>query len=239
MTPWLIDERKPLQAADMRELEREVTRTLGGARRGSVAEPTIAVRLRGMVIHDTKKWFGEADIRLDALVVHGPPLDGQGVPPYAPRTFAFPRVRDGDRLPTGENGLLIFYGKARYFLDMSLTVSRNRSDSEELSTLLTNHLKGGETKTAVASLLALSVAAPPVAAITTAMHAAGVLGSLAYDVLSKSAGPTIGLYRDSWLQYRDEFGIGRHPEQGVYRANDLSFSYEIVYEDPMQPNNPS
>jgi hypothetical protein len=35
------------------------------------AAPNLAVRLQDVVIHDAGKWFGGAEIRLDALVVHG------------------------------------------------------------------------------------------------------------------------------------------------------------------------
>jgi hypothetical protein len=33
----------------------------------------IAVLLKPLVVLDTKKWFGEADLRLDILVIHGGP----------------------------------------------------------------------------------------------------------------------------------------------------------------------
>jgi hypothetical protein len=40
----------------------------------------------------------------------------------------------------------------------------------------------------------------------------------------------VGLLHTSWLEYRDGFGVGRHPESDNYRLRDLSFWYEIVVE---------
>ncbi len=59
-----------------------------------------------------------------------------------PQTFRFPGIKSQDRLPTGENGLLIFYGKALHFLDIFITVSRDRQDSEDLATLLYQKASG-------------------------------------------------------------------------------------------------
>jgi hypothetical protein len=87
-------------------------------------------------------------------------------------------------------------------------------------------------RNAVVALAGLAVAAPPVAAITAAIGAAAVLGDFAYRVLREVAGTTIGLYRTSWLQYRDKFGEGRHPQgDGSYRVDDFSFWYDIVTEE--------
>ena len=72
--------------------------------------------------------------------------------------------------------------------------------------------------------------APQVAAVTAAIGAAGVLGDFAYRLLRAATGNTIGLYRNSHLQYRDGFGVGPHPNQGTFRVNDLSFRYEIARE---------
>lgn len=54
-------------------------------------------------------------MRLDALVVHGHATAGDAASIYMPQTFRFPGIKSQDRLPTGENGLLIFYGKALHF----------------------------------------------------------------------------------------------------------------------------
>ena len=229
---WLIDEAKPLNDGALRQMERELPTDRKGTVRGAQMAPHLAVRVQDLIIHDTKKWFGEADIRLDALVVHGHGTKGKPESFYMPQTFRFPRISDGDRLPTGETGLLIFYGQPLYFLDIFITVSRDRKDSDALATLLTQQLQTEELQGALGALLGLAVTAPQVTMVTAAIGAAAILGGFAYQILRQATGNTVGLYHNSWVQYRDRFGLGRHPEIGMYKVKDLSFWYEIVLDQP-------
>jgi hypothetical protein len=222
---WLIDETVALDTK-----EPPVSR--GASRESaSIPEPiNLAIRLQDIFIWDTKKWFGDAEMRLDALVVHGNATPGEQTSIYTPQTFRFPGVKNNDRLPTGENGLLIFYGQALHFLDIFITVSRDRKDSDDLATLLNERLQSTELQGAAATLLGLAIAAPQVATITSALGAASILGNVTYQVLRKVTGDTVGLYRTSWLQNRDNFGIGRHPQYDSHHVKDLSFWYEIIQE---------
>lgn len=227
---WLIEETRPPDQVVFREMAHKLKTGRESATRGALDTPLIAVRIQDLIIHDNKKWFGEADIRLDALVVHGNGKTNEPESFYMPQTFRFPRVTDGDRLPTGDTGLLIFYGKPLYFLDVFITVSRDRKDSDDLSTLLSQQFQAKEMQEAISTLLGLAVVAPQVAVVTAALSATTVIGNFAYQILRQATGSTIGLYHTSLLQYRDKFGIGRHPEKGAYREKDLSFWYEIVLE---------
>jgi hypothetical protein len=229
---WLIDESAPLGEAALRKLERELPRDRQGVLKGAQQVPNLAVRLGDLIIHDNQKWWpGEAEIRVDALVVHGNGTPGKTETFYQPRTFRFPRVKNGDRLPTGD-GLLIFYGQPLFFLDVFLTVSRDKQRSDDLATLLAQQAQSAEMQAALGTLLGLGLAAPVVASVTAAVGAAAVLGYFAYQVLRKATGDTVGLYRTSHLQYVHNFGVGRHPAQGSYRAKDLSFWYEILIDAP-------
>lgn len=229
---WLIDKGKLSETALITETEITLSSKIQGSRE-SIVQPepiNLAVRLQDIIIWDTKKWFGDAEIRLDALVVHGNATTNNPQSIYMPQTFRFPAVGDRDRLPTGETGLLIFYGQPLYFLDIFILVSRNRKDSEDLGTLLSQKLNSSEIKESLMKLLGLGVIAPQAAAIVSAIGSASILGNFSYQLLSQVTGNTIGLYRNSWLQIRDNFGIGRHPEQGSHKVKDLSFFYEIVKE---------
>ncbi|MDF5733493.1 MAG: hypothetical protein PUP92_37335 [Rhizonema sp. PD38] len=231
---WLIDNAIPPNTVAIEQMERELSSNQRSVRE-SVSQPeavNLAVRLQDIMIWDTKKWFGDAQMRLDALVVQGYVKEGEPTSIYMPQTFRFPGIKDRDRLPTGENGLLIFYGKTLYFLDIFITVSRDREDSENLAQLLSKQLNSPEIKGAVGTLLGLAVAAPQVSVVTAAIGSAALIGDLAYQVLSRATGDTIGLYRNSYLQYRDGFGIGRQPKNGSHHVRDLSFWYEIIQEEP-------
>jgi len=199
---WLIDKATPPDYAAIEQIERQFNSNQRGGRE-SVIQPQVvnlAIRLQDIMIWDNQKWFGDAEMRLDALVVHGHATSGEPTGVYMPQTFRFPGIKSNDRLPTGENGLLIFYGEALHFLDIFITVSRNRQDSEDLATLLHKNLQSPEIQRAVGTLLGLAVAAPQVSTVITAIGGASILGNLAYQILSKVTGNTIGLYHNSWLQ---------------------------------------
>ncbi len=229
---WLIDEHTTLESTALAELDRELAKPTAGLRSAGQHVPTLAVTFHDVIIHDNRKWFGDADVRLDALVVTGTTSGDDPTSFYMPRTQSFPRVRDGQRLPISEGGLLAFHGPALHFLDILLMVSRNRRDSDDLASLLSSKLGSQEVQGAVSTLVGLAVATPQAALVAGALGAAATLGDLAYRALSAATGNTIGLYRGAHLQVRDGFGIGPHPTppQESYRVNDLSFSYEISLE---------
>jgi hypothetical protein len=228
---WLIDETSPLTVKELTASLPDDSTSLRGANRAN-----LAVRLNDLVVHDTRKRFGGARVRLDAIVVHGVAIE-EATPAsfYQPTTFRFEDVRDGDRLPIEAPGLLTFYGRPRHFIDISITMSRDTDDAGDLSDLIATGLNSSEWKDASGELLGLAVAAPPAAAIVAAVGAAAVIGNLAADVLQKVTGKTIGFYRTAYLQHRDRFGLGRHPETDAFRHKDLSFWYEIVADRAAQP----
>jgi hypothetical protein len=228
---WLIDEIKMIDEEATRQLERKLATDSRKALTDAEELPYLAVRLQDLIIHDNKKWFFEADIRLDALVIQGRGTKDNIESFYMPQTFRFSRVADGDRLPTGDNGLLIFHGKPLHFLDIFITVSRDRKDTDDLASLLSDQLQSTEITESVGVLLGLAVAAPQVAVVTGALVAAVKLGDFAYQILKKATGSTVGLYRNSYLQYLDNFGIGRHPEKDSRKVKDLSFWYEVISEE--------
>jgi hypothetical protein len=221
-TNWLIDETRPPDSATL-----EASAKSTGALRGGGA--ALAIRLNEVVIHNTRKWFGGADIRVDAIVVHGThpdAADNGGF--YQPSTFRFAGVRDGEPLPIDSPGLLVFYGRPAHFIDVSILASRDRRDSAELGDLIHQRVTSQEWTAVTTPLLELAVAAPQAALIGAGVSGAVVIANLAAQALAAAAGDSIGLYRVSWLQHRDRFGLGRHPAEGSYRHHDFGFWYEIV-----------
>jgi hypothetical protein len=228
MAEWLIDETSAPTESQLHDL---VAREQSSFRRGSGAN--LAVRLNDVVVHDTKKWFGGAELRLDAIVVHGPAAtDDVGF--YQPSTLRFQGVRDGDRLPIEHPGLLAFYGRPRHFVDISIVMSRDRKDSEDLRTLIGKNVTSDAWQQGAAALLGLAVAAPQAAAIAGALGGAAVLANFAAELLANLTGDTIGVYRSSFLQTRDRFGLGRHPQNGSFRQRDLSFWFDVVLDREAQ-----
>ncbi|MFV2070007.1 MAG: hypothetical protein ACC645_23825, partial [Pirellulales bacterium] len=192
----------------------------GGAE--TEAEP-LALRLTDLVVHDNRKWWGEAEIRVDAVVVHG---NSASSTVFEAQTIRFERVADGDRVI--DEPVLLYYGRPRCFIDFSLCVSRNTKDSDDLSNLLGSELQSSNMKAALENVVALGPALPEAAVLAAAVAGAAQIGTLAYKVLRNVTGATVGVYRASWLEHRDKFGIGRHLPDGSYRSKDLSFQYEII-----------
>jgi hypothetical protein len=231
---WLIDQVTLPDAETIEQIERELSSNQRGSRESSNQPQavTLAVRLQDIMIWDTKKWFGDAEMRLDALLVHGNAIEGEPTSVYMPKTFRFPGIKSQDRLPTGENGLLIFYGEALHFLDIFITVSRDRKDSEDLAFLLYKNLQSPEIQGSVSTILELAAATAQVSSFSTIFKAALNLGDFAHQILNKVTGNTIGVYRTFWLHHKHGFGIGRHPQNGSHKVRDLSFWYEIIKEEP-------
>ncbi len=225
MTSWLIDETPSVTVEEVSaSLPTEPARF-----RGAGPRVNLAMRLNDVVIHNTKKWFGGANIRLDAIIIRGPEQKDGGEPSfYQPTTFRFAGVKDGERLPIETPGMLVFYGRPKFFLDIAIVLSRDRKDSADLGSLIANNLNSDTWKQSASSLLGLTVATPQAAVIVAAIGGAAVIANFAAQLLAEVTGNTIGVYRASFLQHKERFGIGRHPDSGEFRQRDLSFWYEIV-----------
>ena len=233
---WLIDDAKPISAETKREIAEGLKATLRsqrGEKRGSGA--ALAIRLKNMVVHDTRKWFGGADIRVDTLVIHGPNPNVDAKTYYQPTTLRFAGVHDNDRLAVGDPGLLIFYGHPLHFVDISISVSRDRKDTQDLAQLVDTRLSTNNFKTAATALAGLAVAAPQAAAVVAGVKAAATLANISAQLVHQATSATIALYHNSYTQSADAFGLGRHPTEGERRVNDLSFSYEILVDKKKQP----
>jgi len=219
MDGWLIDETK--------SVDEKLLRTALSARSVTMRRrsPPLAVRINDMIIHDTRKWFGSADIRVDAMVVHGRANDEEQ-DYYVASTFRFGGIKDDDRLPIEEPGQRIFYGHPAHFLDVSVFVSRDSSDSDALASAIDAEMNTDAWKAASTAVLA-ATGATGAAAIVGAVSGAATISNATYKILKNLTGNTIGLYRTSWLQYADRFGLGRHPKTGVFRQQDFSFWYSI------------
>jgi hypothetical protein len=225
---WLVDE---LHLPDEHDLEPVAVSPPGtfASKQASVSK-RLGVLLRNVVCHDVQKMFGGAEIRLDALVVHGAGTKEDPSSFYMPGTFRFADIRDHQRLPIDpDHGMLIFEGVPKHFLDIFLIASRDRKDSDDLASLIKETLSDTKNQAMLASLVGIGVAAPPVAALSAAIGAAVMLGDLAYQIVRSVSDKTIGMYRVSFMDHRDKFGIGRHPEGGgTFTEHGLEFWYETV-----------
>lgn len=217
-----IDENPSGQAA-AREADAWLARGIDVATKPPAPTPTdapsaIAIRLADLVVNKNRAVFS-ADVRVDALICTRA-ADGQ--PGHATWTQPYSDIKDGERLPL-DNGLL-YLGPVHDFVDITLFVSRDTAGSLSLAKLFAERANSPEFQSAAGALLitAGAVAAPWV----TAVGASAVLARMAYELVLRVAGTSIGLYRTSFLR-RERFGVGQHPTEGLYRAQDFSFSLLI------------
>lgn len=228
MSDWLIDDTSPVDIARIESSLRKPPPMRGSK------PPPIGVRINDLVVSKTKKWFGGADIRLDTLVCHGI-IEGDAPNCYQASTFSFSGIKDGDRLPIEHPGQSIFYGHPKQFLSMAILASRDRKDSDDLSSLLKSNIKSAALQPAISALAATAGYVTPEAAVVVgAVEAAKTVSEIAYNFLKSYTGSSIGIYRTTWYQ-ADRFGLGRQPATGSFKQQDFSFWYEILL-DKNKPN---
>jgi hypothetical protein len=218
---WLLDETRTLTSVEASESTR---RSLGFEDPGS--RSPLAVVVKDVIIHDVKRWFGAGDVRLDTLLVTANPAERI----YEPSTFSFPGVRDGAKLPIDDHGMAIYFGRPRHVLDVSIIASAGESTQTLGELLATSAEHLGDLLAQVATL-----AAPfaPGSAVLGAAAAAATLSGTVLRLLGEITGKSIGLYRVTWFEQRDQLGIGVHPNDGTsFRMNDFEFRYEIFEEKP-------
>lgn len=193
----------------------------------SVQPPSrVAVRLKELTVHRNRS-FLTSRVRVDGLVVTAAPA-GSGAP-FQAGTVRFDRVRDGDRLPFDD--LLVYEGPAGRFLDLAVWVARDEARDLDLAELLAAETAHPEVAAAMTTLAGLAVAAPAAALVAASATAVSVVVRTAARAIEKASGTSIGVYRTSLLPHQrfgTGSGIGRHPAEGLIRAQDMSFAFEVI-----------
>jgi hypothetical protein len=219
MNELLVDDLRAEDTLDSSELV--------GDREVSDLDGPIAVRLHDIFIADNQKLFGTANIRVDVLAVQGNLLDGDPTSFYTPTTIRFSGVSNDAMLLSDDKGLLAYYGWPQHFLTLSVLVSRDTKDSDDLAALLQAEASSPDFRSVAEAIGNLALSGGALIA-KQAISMATTLGSVAYKVLRQVTGNTVGVYRGDRLAYPDRFGLGRNPATGVYKSQDLSLWYEVI-----------
>lgn len=204
--------------------ERPKQSTLFLAPKGLEDPPSqVAIRLKELIVHSNRA-LGSAEIRIDNMIVTGLTEEDSNSF-YTVKTARFPKIKDGDRLPL--DNMLVYHGPVTHFVDMAVWVSRDQKDSLALADMIKAEMNSNDFKLSATAIAALAVAAPQAALVVGAISGAATLIQIGTRLLLQAVGKSIGLYRTSHLAF-EQFGVGRHPAQGVMTAQDFSFSYEIL-----------
>ncbi|GAA3826916.1 hypothetical protein GCM10023083_69940 [Streptomyces phyllanthi] len=194
--------------------------------RGPDAPSRVAVRLKEVTVHSNRA-FLRSQVRIDTMVVTAAPDEAGG--PYRAATLRFDRIKDGDRLPFDD--VLVYEGPVNRFLDIAVWVARDDSPDVDLAEGLAAETGSEEVSTALSTLTALAAAEPTAAVVAGSTAAVAVLIRMAARMIDQSRGTSIGLYRTTLLPHQRfgvADGVGRHPAQGLLRAQDMSLVFEVV-----------
>jgi hypothetical protein len=164
------------------------------------------------------------DVRLDALFVTRPGSGAAQATPTVAFTERFPRIGDGDRLPLDK--LMMYHGPIRDFLDVAIWVSKDTGHQPGLTDLLSDVASDEDLQRAISSLATLAGVAGAAAAGAT-IGAVSTLVRAAGKMLRGTVGTSIGLYRTTLLPI-DGFGPGRRPTEGLLKAQDFAFAYDVI-----------
>ncbi|WP_217134980.1 caspase family protein [Streptomyces sp. AC558_RSS880] len=191
--------------------------------RGPDMPGRVAVRLKELTVHSNRA-FLRSQVRIDALVVTAASDEAGG--PYRAATLRFDRIKDGDRLPFDD--VLVYEGPVNRFLDIAVWVARDDSPDVDLAEGMAAETGSEEVSTA---LTALAAAEPTAAVVAGSAAAVAILIRMAARMIDQSRGTSIGVYRTTLLPHQ-RFGVGdgvgRHPAQGLLRAQDMSLVFEVV-----------
>lgn len=189
-------------------------------RTGASVPQDVAVRLVRLSVLNNKALL-RATVRLDAMVITGS-SDGKAV--ATPFTQIFPGIADRDHLPM--DNLLLYAGPVRDFVDIAIWVNRADDKGSSLAELFVAEVNKASVASALTVAGGLIFAAPQVAVGVGAVVAVAELVRVGARLVSAAVGKDIGLYRTSLLPH-EGFGVGRHPETGMLRAQQIEFAYEV------------
>ncbi len=183
----------------------------------------IAIRFKDLVVHRNRALW-HANIRVDTLIISGTKRGA----PYSPGTYRFSRIGVEERLPFED--LLIFDGEPLHYVDLAIWVSRDKMGSKPLAELFKDVANDSDFQKAATILAGLAISVPQAAVVLGAVAAASTVGYFAAKLIDAAVGNSIGIYRTSFLPHQ-RFGLGLHPERGMFRAQDFSLRYDVLETD--------
>ena len=189
-------------------------------RAAATAPTSVATRLTALRVTNNKALF-RAAVRLDALVITATE-DRVKATPFTQR---FPGIASGDLVPA--DNLLLYHGPVRDFLDIAVWVNRDDTKGADLLHLFEESAADPGVHGALSVVGGLVLTVPQAALAVGAVSAIATLVRVTGTLIQAAVGKEIGLYRTSFLAH-ERFGLGRQPAEGLRRAQDIEFAFEIV-----------
>ena len=153
--------------------------------------------------------------------------------PYQAATQRFDRVKDGDRLPFDD--MLVYEGPVGRFLDLAVWVAKADHRDRDLTDLLADEVTSEDVQKGLVTLAGLAVAAPAggrrrgIRRRGRGRSSERAAGSSTRCRARASActAPRCSPH-ERFGAGEDEDAAGRHPGEGVLRAEDMSFASRVI-----------
>lgn len=155
-------------------------------------------------------------------------LDGSGAQPDL-QTKEFRGIGSGDRLPLGEGGMLV--GSVRdpsWFVDFHMLIMESDEGSKDLAETISEVRKSSGLEDALKLAGALGAFDPT--GISHIKTAVGLFLGALEGALKRDGDDHIATIHDFYLACQN-WGIGRHPSDGLRQWSDAKVAYEIQVTD--------
>lgn len=167
-----------------------------------------------------------SDLRLDVMINHGNKDENANF--FKAETIKYNDVNDGDELIKEFENKLLFSGNTQYFLNFQMMLSRDKPDSKPLDDILTSDTIKTTLPDSFNTIMTLIETTNPTAAVVgAAINGAITIGRFAWNLLDNYTDKTIFSYDNVWFQNRNNFGIGRHPDNGTMTIDDAKLFFSI------------
>jgi hypothetical protein len=200
---------------EIKKLFSEATKEMSGPR-------LITVSLKELKVLRDHDW-GSGEIYVITTI-----LDNLGQRDF--KTPVFHGIKDGDSLPFGPGGMLVGLKESNeakdpgLFLDLHGVVMECDSDIRNLGKIIEKAKE--ESKFDKIEEMAKKLSAFDPTKLTYIMNGVSIFLDVLVAVLQANRDDYVAQFHDFYLRQQG-FGVGRHPEKGTYRYQNVELAYQI------------
>ena len=166
------------------------------------------------------EWFGASGEFYVITTV----LDGSGRP-FEYKTQYFQGIKRDDFLPLGEGGMLVsFLKNPRWFVDIHMLVMESDSDIRNLGKFIDEAKKEANLDDIIKFVGAAAAFDPTM--VTQVITGVNLFLTALAKVLQANGDDYVAAVHDFYLKHQ-AFGMGRHPEQGLKKFQNVEVAYTI------------
>jgi len=211
-----------LRPTAVKKEEQEIEKLFAKATKEMSGTKLITVSLKKLKILRDHDW-GSGEIYVVTTI-----LDNSGQKEF--KTPIFHGIKDGDLLPFGSGGMLVGMKSKDQakdpglFLDLHGIVMECDSDIRTLGDRIQKAKK--ESKFDKIEEIAKTLSAFDPTKLTAIMNGVSIFLDVLVAIMQDNKDDYVAQFHDFYLR-QQAFGVGRHPETGTYRWQDVELAYSI------------